>query len=46
MTLKDLLDSFKFKNQENLINEQLSENSLFVFTAIELTSNIDMIKIY
>ena len=42
--IKDLLDSFKFKNQENLINEQLSENSLFVFTAIELTSNIDMIK--
>ncbi len=42
--IKNLLESLNLKEKDSLINEQLTENSLFVFTAIELTSNIDMIK--
>ena len=42
--IKNLLNSAKLQNIDNSINEQLTENSLFVFTAIELSSNIEKIK--
>lgn len=42
--IKNLLNSAKLQNIDNSINEQLTENSLFVFTAIELSSNIERIK--
>lgn len=42
--IKNLLNSAKLQNRDNSINEQLTENSLFVFTAIELSSNIEKIK--
>lgn len=42
--IKNLLNSAKLQNINNSINEQLTENSLFVFTAIELSSNIEKIK--
>lgn len=42
--IKNLLNSAKLQNIDNSINEQLTENNLFVFTAIELSSNIERIK--
>lgn len=42
--IKNLLESLKLKEKDSLINEQLTENSLFVFTAIELTSNSDNVR--
>ncbi len=42
--IKNLLNSAKLQNIDNSINEQLTENSLFVFTAIELSSNIEKFK--
>ncbi len=42
--IKKLLSKINEKQLKNLINEELNENSLFVYTALDFTDNIEAVK--